>query len=80
MISICSSAESRVVQSDIMPELVNYDTHNKRIRTSEGGRLTWEVGPRRRSAPVCCVGDDVHNLSEAVEIDFWGLGLEDFCM
>jgi hypothetical protein len=78
VISICSSVISRVVQSDIMPKLVNLDTHSKRIRTSEGGRLTWEVGPRRRSAPVCCVGDDIHNLSEAVEVDWGGLGLEDF--
>ena len=49
---------------------MNLDTHNGHIRTSKGGRLTWEVGPCRRYFPGCCVGDDVHNLSKAVEIDF----------
>ena len=80
MIRIRKCAVSRVVQSNVMPKLVDLDTHDERITTSEGGCLTWEVGPRRRSVPLCCVGDDVHNLSEAVEVDWGTLGLENFCM
>ena len=80
MISIRCSVVSRVVQSDVMPELVNLDPHSERIRTSEGGCLTWEVGPCGRSAPVCCIGDDMHDLIEAEEVDWGGLGLENFFM
>lgn len=80
MITIRKCAVSRVVQSNVMPKLMDLDAHNERVTTSEGGCLTWEVSPRRRSTPVCCVGDDVHNLSEAVEVDWGTLGLENFCM
>lgn len=80
VISIRCSVVSRVVQSDVMPELVNLDPHSEGIRTLEGGCLTWEVGPCGRSAPVCCVGDDMHDLIEAEEVDWGVLGLENFFM
>ena len=79
VISVRVSIVSRVAQSDVMPKFVNLESHNERIRTAEDGRLTSDVGRCCHSAPVCCVGDDVHDLIEAADVDWGSLSLKNFC-